>query len=175
MKKESLDGTNIEYEETEPTPHSERQNKGGHIKYPFANRPASIPRPDFQQWKNYLNNLYSNFVKFTFFQKSIDFLGIIIYNVYCRLNNVYGRKKIMVNEQEKNIKSKKFSFPEIDWKNIGYGIIGIGRLLAVISMFYSAIVIYVGADDLTSKALIAPMVVFATIITVKVFFKQGDK
>lgn len=56
------------------------------------------------------------------------------------------------------------------------GIIGIGRLLVIMSIAYSTSVIFIGIDTVESKIALLPQAIFALSILIKVFYtnKQGD-
>lgn len=49
------------------------------------------------------------------------------------------------------------------------GIMGVGQLLVVVSIAYSASVIFIGIDTLVSKIALLPQVIFALVISIKAF------
>lgn len=50
-----------------------------------------------------------------------------------------------------------------------YAIIGMGKLLAVLSIAYSTVVIMEGTDGIVPKILIAPQAILAAILAIKAF------
>lgn len=56
-----------------------------------------------------------------------------------------------------------------------YAIIGLCRLLAVVSIIYSTVVIVQGVDDIIPKILIAPQAILAAIMAIKAFTIKEKK
>lgn len=50
-------------------------------------------------------------------------------------------------------------------------IMGIGRLLVILSITYSAVLIVLGTKDIIALGMIVPMVLFALVSTIKQFIK----
>lgn len=55
------------------------------------------------------------------------------------------------------------------------GIIGIGKLLATVSMIASAVIVYNGTEGLMPKLIIAPMFIYGSIILVNTFLNNSNK
>lgn len=56
-----------------------------------------------------------------------------------------------------------------------YAIIGLCRLLAVVSIIYSTVVIAQGVDDIIPKILITPQAILAAIMAIKAFTIKEKK
>lgn len=138
-------------------------------------------------YKRTLNDRFTDATEWiiAYFKKSIDFSIIFIYNVYCKHKHherIKTVKKQDSTQSTENTKSKN-KLPHRGWylnpwNWNWHAIMGLGRLLAIASMIFSAFVIYMGTSgEIFPKVWIAPMAIYALYILAKQFTasSKGDK
>lgn len=139
----------------------------------------TLPPDGFSIYRRTLNDKFADVAEriLGFFKKSIDFLGFFVYNLYHN-HKRYERKSNMSKKdikstEDANSKSSRMAF---NWSSVGRGIMGLGRLLLVLSIVMSSYIIlkerHVG---IIPVLIIAPMTIYAFIILAMVFAQSTKK
>lgn len=87
----------------------------------------------------------------------------------------------MSNEQsshkatEKSVKLSKNSKSKWYQNMFFIGIIGIGLASVIVSIIYSSVRVYMGTDDMTSRVMIIPQVVFVAFSLLYAFYAVAQK
>lgn len=118
----------------------------------------------------------------TFFKKSIDFLRVFVYNVYCKHKH---HERINTVNKTDNTKSKKATKEDtstkrqFDWSGVGRVIMGLGLFLLTASEILATLIIVIGTgEEVVPKIAVLPIAVHAFYTLIKVFVKstqKGDK
>lgn len=74
--------------------------------------------------------------------------------------------------QDKSIRKEKLSKALDTLKNV---IMGIGRLLVVVSIIYSSTVIWIGTDGIVPKIMTSPAIILASIYVIDNFVIKRSK
>lgn len=154
-------------------------NNGNGRSRSFRGSIWTLPPDGFSIYRRTINDKLSDVVYrvLGFFKKGIDFLRVFVYNLYHN-HKRYERKSNMSKKdiksaEDTNNKSSRMAF---DWSSVGRGIMGLGRLLLVLSIAMSSyIVLKEHRGDIVPVLIIVPMTFYAFIILATVFAKSTRK
>lgn len=128
----------------------------------------ALPPDGFSLYRRTINDKLSDVVYriLGFFKKSIDFLRVFVYNSFSK----HKRNERKSNMNKENIKVS------MNWSSFGRGIMGVGRLLLVLSIAMSAgMIVKEHRGDVIPLLIIVPMAFYAFIVLATAFVKSTKK
>lgn len=176
-----IDDPQISYEETNTDDINEkiRKSRGKRV-----SGICTLPSSSHSLYKRTISDKLADVFEqiIGFFKKSIDFLRVFVYNLYCKHKHHERIKTVKTKDNTKsteNTKSNTRKWYKPNWGAIGRGIMGLGLFLLVASEILSTAIIIMGTgDDIVPKVLVAPIAIHAFIVLIKVFVtftRKGEK